>query len=358
LPKRFLHLITITRIGLLAILVSGCQEAPSLKFSRTKDALADAVAAEAPRYANPVYKQADSLLTEASLEIARQDGRFAIFRDYDKAESLLTQANSSALKALSEASYNKTELQSHANDELASLKTELGSWREALAGSLIIYEAERIWSTADLALTACGKLIEMEEYNEALRETENVRGKLQALGSLIEEYSNMQAEKVQTWREWVKQTVDNSRLGGSTAIIVVKSTHKLYLLKAGQKIMVFNCELGYNSAQQKYFAGDGATPEGTYKITQVNNGSKFYKALMLNYPNENDKRRFFANKTKGIISGHARIGALIEIHGHAGQNKDWTNGCVALADEDMDILIKHAGVGTPVAIVRVSDQWP
>jgi murein L,D-transpeptidase YafK len=358
LAKRILFLIVIAQTGLLAMLISGCQKAPSLKVDRTKNTIAMAVSADAPRYANSVYNQADSLLAEAGLEIARQDGRFMIFRDYDRADSLLTEANALALQAINEANQNKNELRIRANDELANLKSELGNWREALTGSLIIYEAERIWSTADLALAACEKLIDMGEYNEALREAENVRGKLQALGGLIEEYSNMQAGKVKTWRKWVKQTVDNSRLNGSAAIIIIKSTHKLYLLRAGKEIMVFNCELGYNSAQQKYFAGDGATPEGTYKITQVNKGSKFYRALMLDYPNENDRRRFSANKAKGIISEQAKIGALIEIHGHAGQNKDWTNGCVALNNDDMDTLIKYAGIGTPVTIVRVSDQWP
>jgi len=358
LPKRIFAPKALILIGLIVILISGCQEAPSIKFDRVKIALAKAASADALTYAKATYTTADSLLAEAQLEIAHQNGRFFILRDYNLAESLLTDAHVLSFQALNEARHNKTSLKNHIGDELASLKSELRDWREALAGSLIIFEAEKIWSSANLALTACDKLIDLGEYNEALREAENARVKLHALGSLVEEYSNMQAEKVKTWRNWVVQTVENSRLNGSTAIVVVKASHKLYLVRAGKIIMTFNCELGYNSAQQKYFSGDGATPEGTYKITHINNGSKFYRALMLNYPNDMDRRRFSANKSKGIISRYAKIGALIEIHGHGGQNKDWTNGCVALTDNDMDRLINNVSVGTPVTIVRVSDQWP
>jgi hypothetical protein len=47
----------------------------------------------------------------------------------------------------------------------------------------------------------------------------------------------------------------------------------------------------------------------------------------------------------------ARIGGLIEIHGEGGRNRDWTSGCVALANGDMDRVFDRAGIGTPVTIV-------
>lgn len=110
---------------------------------------------------------------------------------------------------------------------------------------------------------------------------------------------------------------------------------------------------------KKLFAGDAATPEGKYKVVRARHtGSSFYKALSLDYPNEHDRKRFEENKRRGIISHKARIGGNIEIHGEGGKNRDWTEGCVALTNADMDHIMKYVSVGTPVTIVRKSDQWP
>lgn len=353
----FLHIAYF--LGFFIILGLGCQKPPAEQITKAAKALVDASAAEAPRYARPIYSHAESLLVDSRLEVAHQTGRFILFRNYERAESLTQLAYEISLQAASEAQKNKEALRNRANDELTNIKTELASWRETFDGSLINYKAEQYWSSADIAVNACQHLIRQEEYDRALKEADNARAKLRDLSKLIEDYSNGQAEVLKTWRKWVRQTIDNSRGHGSPAIIVVKSTHTLYLVKNGNVVRTFDCELGFNSAQQKYFSGDGATPEGIYQVTRVNkNGSKFYKALMLNYPNDNDRKRFSDNKAKGIISRYAKIGALIEIHGNGGQNKDWTNGCVALANNDIDSLIAHVGIGTPVTIVRVSDQWP
>jgi len=49
---------------------------------------------------------------------------------------------------------------------------------------------------------------------------------------------------------------------------------------------------------------------------------------------------------------------LIEIHGEGGKNRDWTDGCIAMTNEDIDHLMQYSSVGMPVTIVRRSDLWP
>lgn len=240
-----------------------------------------------------------------------------------------------------------------------NLTEEVEAWREALDGSLLNFSAERRWASASMSLSMCRKFYGQAEYERVSEAAASGRASLTELTRILEEYENDAAQKRKTWRRWVQETVESSRKTGGAAIIVDKSAHKLYLVKAGAVTHTYKCELGYNSAQQKYLAGDGATPEGQYNITKVRtNGSKYYKALNLNYPNELDKRRFRQNKARGFIASRAHIGGLIEIHGEGGRNKDWTNGCVALTNHDMDKLIPQVSVGTPVTIVRDSDQWP
>ncbi len=84
----------------------------------------------------------------------------------------------------------------------------------------------------------------------------------------------------------------------------------------------------------------------------MNHGqSKYYRALLLDYPNDADRERFAAAQRRGEIPRDARIGGLIEIHGEGGRGQNWTEGCVALSNRDIDDLFPRVSVGTPVTIV-------
>ena len=88
-------------------------------------------------------------------------------------------------------------------------------------------------------------------------------------------------------------------------------------------------------------------------ITQKKGHGKtvYTLALLLDYPNSQDRERFKEAKARGEIPHNARIGGLIEIHGSGGRGYDWTEGCAALSDEDMKWLFHRVQVGTPVFIV-------
>jgi murein L,D-transpeptidase YafK len=90
-----------------------------------------------------------------------------------------------------------------------------------------------------------------------------------------------------------------------------------------------------------------------YKITKKfkGNKTKYYKALLLDFPNDEDKEKFKSEIARGSLPASAKIGDLIEIHGNGGKGIDWTEGCIALTDKEMDVVFKIAKVGTPVTIV-------
>jgi len=323
-----------------------------------KMALERAYNAEAPKYASQEYTIAENTLQEAQMEMANQKGRIFPFKSYKYCDSLIVLSKDQAILAFNQAVANKSKTRQSVQEQYDSFSREITGWRAALDGSLFLLTAEKHWDRANLALKISRKLLKQELYQEALEQLESGKDAIRNLSQSMENYVNSQAEKAKTWEKWINQTIEASKRDKDTAIIVVKATHKLYLIKSGSIAKTFKCDLGYNSAHQKFFSGDGATPEGTYKVTKINNGSKYYRAMMLDYPNENDKHRFSENKAKGVISRYARIGALIEIHGHGGLNRDWTEGCVALTNEDIDKLMKHVRVGTPVTIVQRSEDWP
>ncbi|MBE3139905.1 MAG: L,D-transpeptidase family protein, partial [Thermoplasmata archaeon] len=77
----------------------------------------------------------------------------------------------------------------------------------------------------------------------------------------------------------------------------------------------------------------------------------YYKALLLDYPNDEDKKRFKSEIKHGSLPASAKIGDLIEIHGNGGKGVDWTEGCIALTDKEMDVVFRIVKAGTPVTIV-------
>lgn len=155
------------------------------------------------------------------------------------------------------------------------------------------------------------------------------------------------------WRSWIRQAIETSRMTGAASFVVVKEKHLLQVYKAGRLVRATPVDLGANSINQKSHAGDRTTPEGLYRITKKkgHGQSKYGLALLLDYPNAEDRRRFAAAKARGEITKRTGIGGLIEIHGEGGRGVDWTDGCIAPDNRDMEILFREAGVGTMVAIV-------
>lgn len=136
------------------------------------------------------------------------------------------------------------------------------------------------------------------------------------------------------------------------AVRVLKSAHRLQLLADGQVVREFRIALGRNPKGHKMRAGDGRTPEGTYSLDYKKSDSAFYKAMHISYPNAND---IAAAKSRGVDPG-----SLIMIHGQKNgmgvlayftQWFNWTNGCIALSNEDMDTLWALVEAGTAIEIL-------
>ncbi len=353
-------LLTIS-LFVLTALTTGCEffrgpQPPLARLQNAKDALERAAASGSIKYSEGAYRHAERLIQTGWMEMARQNGRISIFRNYFKADSLLRRAESVAEHGMRETQDSLNTLDKRQWKEIRDYENELNTWRDALDGSLILFQAERIWTDADIHLSSAKQLAKIKEYEESHRSVALGRQRLARLGEFIAKREGDEAASMKIWRQWVDAVVEQSKRDQIYAIAVDKVAHKTYLLKNGRVVRTYQSELGYNSASNKLFAGDGATPEGTYKVTKVKIGdTKYYKALLLNYPSEADYRRFADNKRNGIISKHSGIGRLIEVHGDGGSGSDWTDGCVALTNADMDHLVKHVGVGTPVVIVRRYD---
>ncbi|MDH3503921.1 MAG: L,D-transpeptidase [Nitrospirota bacterium] len=169
------------------------------------------------------------------------------------------------------------------------------------------------------------------------------------------------ASQLAKWNHWVASTLKWSSTTGGTAMIVLKASGQLVLYQHGKPLRRFPIELGFSGLQEKIQEGDGATPEGQFRILQKKEAgaTKFHKALLLNYPTSEHRRRFQEAKVRGVVAAHRAIGGLIEIHGQQPNGNNTTNGCIALDNADMDVVFYLAKEGTPVTVVGAlqSDNW-
>ena len=131
------------------------------------------------------------------------------------------------------------------------------------------------------------------------------------------------------------------------AVIVNKSERKLRLLRGGTVIATFPVGLGTNPQGTKLQEGDGRTPEGTYVLDARNPDSHYHLSIHISYPNDADWTQAAA---RGVSPG-----GDIFIHGTPGLDYvagvDWTNGCIAVSDADMDAIWAMVPDGTPITIL-------
>jgi murein L,D-transpeptidase YafK len=135
-------------------------------------------------------------------------------------------------------------------------------------------------------------------------------------------------------------------------ILVLKRQRRMQLLRGEEVLHEFRVALGREPRGTKLHQGDGRTPEGRYRIDALKPDSYFYRALRVSYPNEADLARA---RRLGM-----RPGGNIMIHGldpniAAKWHEDhwlfnWTNGCIAVTNREMDIVWASVALGTPVEI--------
>ncbi|WP_081813601.1 L,D-transpeptidase family protein [Marinobacter sp. HL-58] len=135
-------------------------------------------------------------------------------------------------------------------------------------------------------------------------------------------------------------------------VLVRKEERRLYLISGEEVVRSYRIGLGDNPSGHKLYEGDKRTPEGEYVLDWRNPDSDFYKSIHISYPNKQDREQASA---WGLDPGGS-----IMIHGlpnEAGDmafaylGLDWTDGCIAVSNEEMDEIWQLVADGTPIRIV-------
>jgi murein L,D-transpeptidase YafK len=136
------------------------------------------------------------------------------------------------------------------------------------------------------------------------------------------------------------------------SIVVEKSAHRMSLFKDGQVLRTYSVALGRGGSEPKSREGDARTPEGSYVIDRRNPHSCCHLALHINYPNAADVAAARVRSVKagsdieihGLVRGLGWLGTWHRAFG------DWTDGCIAVSNREMDEIWRAVPDGTPIVI--------
>ena len=134
------------------------------------------------------------------------------------------------------------------------------------------------------------------------------------------------------------------------SILVKKSDRLLIVFSNQTKIKSYDIGLGKNPIGKKHFEGDGKTPEGLYYIDAKSAYSKYHKNLNISYPNKDDIK--YANENDKSVGGEIKIHGLpnsVQLQNYV--VTDWTLGCIALTNDEIDELFEHVKLGSPILIL-------
>jgi murein L,D-transpeptidase YafK len=163
---------------------------------------------------------------------------------------------------------------------------------------------------------------------------------------------------------WSRSRGDNDEL----TLRVWKGRHEMWLEEGNRVLRKFEVALGKDPTTGKLSQGDGRTPQGDYYICEKRPRSRFHRFLGISYPNVDDAERafaerlisadewadiFFANLHETTPPWSTAMGGRVGIHGYGGRSPipaDWTQGCIAVSDADIDYLYDRVRLGTRVTI--------
>jgi len=131
-------------------------------------------------------------------------------------------------------------------------------------------------------------------------------------------------------------------------VVLYKAKRELVLYRSDVPLKIYSVSLGFSPDGSKAREGDGRTPEGTYFINRRNEHSAYHLSLGISYPNAQDVA---AARAKGVSPG-----GDIFIHGGPTRfwdrfKKDWTAGCIAVTNDEIEEIWARVQIGTPIVIV-------
>ncbi len=333
---------------------------PIAAFERARLALSLARRVGANIYAAELLRTAESGWQQATYAWGIENKKWFFRRDFRPAWSLAVTVQRQAQHAESLAVATRDSLQFTAAAELTMVKQKIDEYKNEFIRVPVAAALRQKFVAGELMIIEGEYAFNRQDYWQAVTNARRAADLVGSAGADATKVLQAYLAQVSTWKQWAAETIAWSEQQNAAAVVVDKMAHRSRLYVGGHLKAEYHVDLGPRWLGHKKQKGDGATPEGHYRVIKKKGPgqSKYYKALELDYPNEDDRQNFLAAQKNGELPRSAHIGGLIEIHGDGGRGINWTAGCVALRNEDMDELFALAQVGTRVTIVGALTERP
>ena len=186
-----------------------------------------------------------------------------------------------------------------------------------------------------------------EQQTQIETSRKEIKGKENEIITLQEQIGALE-KRIET----LEQKIFILRTEPADKVLIEKKERRLTLLSKGEVIKTYKIALGGDPVGPKVMQGDNKTPEGVYTIDSRNNNSEYHLSLHISYPNQIDKKRA---KELGVSpGGDIMIHGIKNGLGWVGSSHaevDWTKGCIAVTDEEMEEIYRLVPNGTIVVIM-------
>jgi lipoprotein-anchoring transpeptidase ErfK/SrfK len=341
-------------------IVSGKTDPPVFARKSAEAAFAAARRADAGRWAPESLMTAEAAQSSALTEYRIQEVKFLPFRDFTTARLALGLAEARSKRASDDALRARAAAKARADEAIAKADGDAGL-SDAFGDAMHLAPFERkLLQKSKISLAEAKILYARGDYDASASRAREVSSSARRVASEAVEAVARFSDTglVRNWRRQVEATIGESRSRGEMAIVVLKENRRLDLYDSGRLVKSYPADMGYRSFNDKLRSGDAATPEGRYRITRKRGpgSATYYRAFDLDYPNAEDRAQFERLRRAGRLPRGARLGGSIQIHGEGGRGRDWTRGCVAVSNGNMDDLFRRVPAGTTVLIVGGDGQ--
>ena len=349
---------TVLAVAILCLFLTGCvkEEPVPPEVSLVEKQEFNLWRAGAPLYLKEPFSRYREALLKSKGDLARVNAQFRWFRNYKSIQAEFAQVIKEGDELFKQLEIEKQKRASMVLEQMKSLR-ENHNRLEKMTLVIHLGQLSRSYlARAEVALNEVQTLYKGEQYpasEEKLKEAEAYLAKAEkAIAPVLNRYKD--ASQIAKWKRWATETIEESREEDTYCILIVKANKKLLLYKDGSLSKSYPVGLGHNGWSDKLRAKDNATPEGKYRIIRKNPASRYHRALLINYPNDEDWREFYRAKKRGLLPETAGIGGSIEIHG--GGDEGLTYGCISLDNNQLEELYHVVDVGAPVTIVGAVDE--
>jgi cellobiose-specific phosphotransferase system component IIA len=302
-------------------------------------------------YAPSLFKEGERMYEAAMKQWKKENERWFFSRNYHTVIKMAGDAEYKINQALNKSREHRNKIQKEFEDLWDNLSGKIKDFESFYSFLPLPDDVRKKFVKGRMLFSEAQRAGDKGEFRDAYNKAKSASALIKPAHKFGKDKLTNYFKSFSKWDQLNDEALKTSHK--DRVILVDKIARKCYVYKNGKVSQSFTTELGKNWVGNKSRQGDKSTPEGKYYVTKKLKGSQtiYHKALLINYPNDDDRARFASNQANGAVARNAKIGGLIEIHGGGGRGIDWTDGCVALTDKEMDKLFGLVDTGTPVYIV-------